>query len=112
MTQLVLTGLGNEVDLKSGRTVFTAVFNDSIRIEISKEAAQTLTSNIFGGGSGGVVVVSVESRKTDYERPPVQETAPEEEGEVFGGNGAPMGMPVLEDTPDSVYDEDTGIEQV
>lgn len=114
MRQLVLTGLGNEVDLKSGKTVFTAIFNDSIRIEITQEAAQTLTSNIYGGGSGGGVVVIKKSAPSaeaddDYSRPPEQ--PPEEEGEQFGGDMV-SGMPVLEDAPSSIYDDDTGVEQV
>jgi hypothetical protein len=113
MMQLVLTGLGNEVDLKSGKTVFTAVFNNSIRIEISKEAAQTLTSNIYGGGGGAGAVIQVENRQEpddDYSRPPVRE-APSDEAEEFGGDVV-TGDPQLEDAPRSVYDEDTGVEQV
>ena len=105
MRQLVLTGLGNEVDLKTGRTIFTAVFNGDVRIEISKEAAQVLTNSIYGGEEEQAPTPS----QDDYKKPPDRE--PEPEGEEFGGNLV-NGAPVLEDVPNSVYDEDTGVEQV
>lgn len=109
MKQLVLTGLGNEMDLKTGKSIFTAIFNGgSVRIEISEEAAKVLTSNIYGSGAAEAKTAPSD----DYSRPPAaysEETEQEPDVEEFGGNGF---VPVIEDTPNSVYDEDTGVEQV
>jgi len=87
---LVLTGLGNEVDLKTQRTVFTAIFNKSIRIEISKEAAEILTKEIYANSGSS----------SDYEKPPIVAD------DVNSDDG-----PVLTDMP-GIYEEETGVEQV
>lgn len=97
--QLTLTGLGNEMNLSSGKMVFTAVFNNKIRIEISKDAAEILTTAIYSS--------------PDYAAPPIAEDAQEEEEEQPRTNGHSVaGTPVLEDAEDSLYDSDTGVEQV
>lgn len=102
MKQLVLTGLGSEVDLKTGRTLFTAVFDNALRIEISQEAAQMLTASIYGSTA---TVAKVPVEVDDYSRPPAQEE--EDETDLV------TGAPVLRDEPSSVYaEEDTGVEQV
>jgi len=108
MRELVLTGLGNEMDFKTGRSVFTAVFNGHVRIEISEEAAKILTSGVYGSGSGGGEIKVASS--DDYSRPPSYEE-PQSEGEQFGGDIV-TNDPIIEDTPSSVYEEDTGVEQV
>jgi hypothetical protein len=93
MRQLVLTGLGNEVDLKSGRSVYTAIFDGGIRIEISEADTKKLTQYIYSAESNGT--------SRDYDAPPPQEEDEPDQEE-----------PVLEDAPESVYESDTGVEQV
>lgn len=113
MKELVLTGLGNEVDFKTGKAVFTAIFNNKVRIEISKEAAEILTATVYAPEAQDEAVETSRGEEEDYRRPPVQEADTSTEGEVFGGEEeGPVGMPVLADTPSSVYDEDTGVGQV
>lgn len=106
---LTLTGLGNEIDLKSGRAIFTAVFNSKIRIEISKEAAEALTSAIYSTPEEPKRQEAYPEEEEEVRRP--SQRATESEGEEFGGDMV-TGAPVLRDTPDSVYDEGTGVEQV
>ncbi len=96
MRTLVLTGLGNEVDLKTSTTIFTAVFNDHVRIRISEEAAQILTNYLFADSK-----TSTEKESFIEPKPDVEEEYPRL-----------AGTPVLTDVPGSVYDADTGIEQV
>ncbi len=109
MKQLVLTGLGNEMDLKTGKSIFTAIFNNSVRIEISKEAAETLTAVIYSEPADDKPVFT----QQEYEeaRQEVKKEREEEEGETFGGDMI-AGSPILRDEPASVYDDDTGVEQV
>ena len=105
MRQLVLTGLGNEMDLNSGRSIFTAVFNKDIRIEISKEAAEVLTNAIYAApatnGSNGFT-------QEEYEE---ERVAMREEHEQIASERL-AGVPELEDAPGSIYEDDTGVEQV
>lgn len=99
--QLVLTGLGNEMNLTTGKMVFTAVFNKDVRIEISKEAAEVLTTAIYSEASTRKPLITPEEFR-EAERDMRRER--DEEGLT--------GAPVLEDTDGSIYDADTGVEQV
>ncbi len=107
---LVLTGLGHEVDVKTGKAIFTAVFNRDIRIEVSKEAAETLTNAIYGNRKQAD---EEQEHYTQPQPPPDEPEVPQEEGATFfGGDVAAPSPMTLEDTPSSVYDEETGVEQV
>jgi hypothetical protein len=48
MRKIVLTGLGNEVDISTGKTLFTAIFNGDLRVQITEEGARVLTQAIYG----------------------------------------------------------------
>lgn len=84
---MVLTGIGTETNFRTGSSEFVAVFNENFRVLISEAAAKALLKEIQSG----------EMERADYSKPPIRE-------EAYGGK--------LEDTPSSVYDEDTGVEQV
>lgn len=83
---MVLTGIGTETNFRTGSSEFVAVFNENFRVHISEAAATALLKEIQSG----------EMERTDYSKPPIREE--------YGNK--------LEDTPSSVYDEDTGVEQV
>lgn len=112
MRQLILTGLGNEVDFSTGKTVFTAVFNGKVRIEITQEAAKLLTEHAYSSAPqasssanppGGQLTMRA-SNGGGY-------AFEEEQGtEEFGGDEE--SPPLITDNPGSVFDEDTGVEQV
>jgi hypothetical protein len=97
--QLVLTGLGNEMNLTTGKMVFTAVFNKDVRIEISKEAAEVLTTAIYSAAQE-----APKKKKQLFTEEEIEEGDREEERLA--------GAPILQDTDSSIYDNDTGVEQV
>lgn len=97
MKDLVLTGLGNEMDIKTGKLVFTAVFNGDLRIEISREAAETLTRAVYSG----------DAEASDYEKPPLSPNKSSFDQEESAEES------ILEEgSSRGLYDDDTGVEQV
>lgn len=114
MKQLILTGLGNEVDLGTGKIVCMAVFNGKVRIEISQEAMKTLTDHAYSAPA-------VEERAEEEPVPSFADTPKpsrggysfESEAQKFGGEEEEETPPmVITDNPGSVFEEDTGVEQV
>lgn len=98
MKTMTLTSIGNEVDLRSGKSSYVVIFNESFRIEISEKAAKELLAEVH----------SDSKRQNDYSRPPIHETQ-----EYVGKGEADEDDDLsLHDAPASVYDEDTGVEQV
>lgn len=83
---LIVTGLGNEVDLKTGKSIFTVIFNDALRVVVSEEVAKQLTAFLYA---------SKEEQEDEEAYSDVEEPLRE-----------------LADTQDTVYDQDTGVEQV